>query len=119
MSAQQIQLSMKELREIEMEIQRMKTELKKLVEKEKKLKSYINQYVHDNELPGLKYQDFTVLAVEKKTRQRKTKVERNQELEDILSQHGIRDTQEVLNEITEALKGKEEIKLAVKIKKQK
>ena len=118
MSAQQIQANMKELREIEIEIKRKKEELKFLTEKEKNLKISIKQYLYQNEQPGIKYQDLVVLAKERKTRQRKTKDERNQDIEEILIQNGIRNTHEVLTEISEALRGKEQLTFDVKIKRQ-
>ena len=118
MSAQQIQSNMKELREIEIETKRKKEELKKLIEKEKQLKKIITKYLYENDQPGIKYQDLVVLAKEKKTRERKTKNERNQDIEEILLQNGIRNTNEVIAEISEALRGKEKMTFDVKIKRQ-
>jgi hypothetical protein len=117
MSTQQAQSNMRELRELKIEIKRRKEELKILVEKEKQLQASIKQYLYQNDQPGIKYQDLIVLATEKKVRQRKTKNERNQEIEEILLNYGVRNPDEALVEISDALKGKQEITFGLKIKR--
>ena len=73
MSAQQIQSNMRELKAINSEIKRLRSELKVFVNKKKQIESVIKEYLYRNEQPGIKYQDLVVLASEKKQRQRKTK----------------------------------------------
>ena len=118
MSAQQIQSNMRELKAINSEIKRIRSELKVFVNKKKQIESVIKEYLYRNEQPGIKYQDLVVLASEKKQRQRKTKEERNQEIASILESYGVRNTEDALLDISDALRGKETITLGLKIKEQ-
>jgi hypothetical protein len=118
MSAQQIQSNMRELKAINSEIKRLRSELKVFVNKKKQIESVIKEYLYRNEQPGIKYQDLVVLASEKKQRQRKTKEERNQEIASILESYGVRNTEDALLDISDALRGKETITLGLKIKEQ-
>ena len=118
MSAQQIQSNMRELKAINSEIKRLRSELKVFVNKKKQIESAIKEYLYRNEQPGIKYQDLVVLASEKKQRQRKTKEERNQEIANILESYGVRNTEDALLDISDALRGKETITLGLKIKEQ-
>ena len=116
MSAQLIQQHMRDLKGIQSEIDRLKNELKVLTKKKKDLEVHIKDYLYQNDQPGIKYQDLVVLAQEKKKRNRKSKDERNQDIEEILQNYGVRNVSDVMNEIADALKGKETTDFVLKIK---
>ena len=118
MSAQQIQSNMRELKAVNTELKRLRSELKVFTNKKKQIETNIKEYLYRNEQPGIKYQYIVVLASEKKKRERKTKEERNQDIASILESYGVRNTQDALLDISDALRGKETITLGLKIKEQ-
>jgi hypothetical protein len=116
MNAQIIQSNMRELKSITTEMKRLNIELKTLKLKKKEIEKNIKKFIEQTDQPGVKYGDLTVLAEQKKQRLRKSKDERNQEIAQILEDYGLTNVNDVLDEINEALKGKQELTMKLKIK---
>jgi hypothetical protein len=115
-TAQQIQLMMKDLRNIEQELKRLNSQVKIYRDQKKDIETQISKYLEEKDQPGLKYQDLLVLTGESKRRTRKKKEERELDLMSILESKGIRNARETVNEIMETMKGKQVIRPVLKIK---
>lgn len=116
MSSAQIAINMSELRNINVELKRLGQQMNVLKTKKKEIEENIADYLREMESEAARYKNMIVIAKPKKHRIKKGKVERENELAMILQKAGINNTDRVLNEIKEALKGKETMINCLKIK---
>ena len=116
MSSAQIAINMSELRNINVELKRLGQQMNVLKTKKKEIEENIADYLREMESEAARYKNMIVIAKPKKHRIKKGKVERENELTMILQKAGISNTDRVLNEIKEALKGKETMINCLKIK---
>lgn len=107
---------MSELRNINVELKRLGQQMNVLKTKKKEIEENIADYLREMESEAARYKNMIVIAKPKKHRIKKGKVERENELTMILQKAGISNTDRVLNEIKEALKGKETMINCLKIK---
>jgi hypothetical protein len=94
------------------ELERIKTELKFLNEKKRKLKSReqelennIASFLKSKQQTGVKYQDSKIILEKKEKRVNKKNKDKDMDSINILMTYGLNDPQKVLNEILEARKG--------------
>jgi hypothetical protein len=116
MSSAQIAINMSELKNINVELKRLGQQMKILKTKKKEIEENIADYLREMESEAARYKNMIVISKEKKHRIKKNKVERENELSSILQKAGIHNTDKVLHEIKEALKGKETMINCLKIK---
>jgi hypothetical protein len=100
-----IQKSVQELKDINLEIKRLKTLLTQLKNRSGVLEKNILSYLNEKDIPGVKDKDTAVIIENKKKRINISR--KNTELEclKILQSHGIDNAETVLKEISEARKG--------------
>lgn len=110
---------MKEWTGIKRDITYHNAQLKKFRTKKKALEKKIVAYLKANNLPGVKYHGTAFLLEEKTQKVPKSKSERNEEAMNVLKQHGIRDTETVLEELLRARQGEEVIVDKIKVQKYK
>jgi uncharacterized membrane protein YgaE (UPF0421/DUF939 family) len=116
MSAAQIAGDMNEMKSINVEIKRLSDQIKRLKERKKELDENILEYLKDKDSEALRYKDMLVISKEKKHREKKKKVERENDILNVLQQAGISDSVKVLDGIKSALRGKEKMVNCLKIK---
>ncbi len=107
--------NMKELKNITDEIKRITYQVKELRERKNELESSILTYMIDNDQPGFKYRDMIVKRGETKTRARRKRREKEEEIMKVLSESGISDTKKTLEEILKAMSGEQSVKPKLKI----
>jgi len=102
----------KELKNINMEMMRIrehsKQEINKLKPRKLDLENKIQQYLEDNDREGLRYGSTVILLSEKKSRQgpRRKQSEKIEISSQVLAKYGISNAKDVTQELFEALKGK-------------
>lgn len=112
-----IQASVKELKEINIEIKRLRTEASKLKKRAMEIEKYIISYLNEKEQPGVKYQNTAIILENKPKRITKSKKEIESDSLKVLENYGIQNAKEVLNQILESRKGDKVQLQKVKIQK--
>ena len=112
-----IQASVKELKEINIEIKRLRTETSKLRKRATEIEKNIITYLNEKEQPGVKYQNTAIILENKPKRVAKSKKEVENDSLKILENCGIHNAKEVLNQILESRKGDKVQLQKVKIQK--
>ena len=115
-SAAQIAANMNELKQINTEIKRLSTQLKILKEKKKEIDENIIEYLKEKDSDAIRYKDLVVQTKDKRHREKKKKVERENDILNVLQQAGVHDSVKVLDGIKSALRGKEINVSCLKIK---
>ena len=105
----------KELEEIEKEIKRMASTLRKLRARKKHLEGVITDFLEKHNEPGVKFQGKAIIAQKKDKRIRKKKSEREEALRSVLSRY-VRDPDRVAGEVQEAIQGEQTETMSLKIK---
>jgi hypothetical protein len=118
MSSAKARNDMRELKEIKTEIDRLNTRVKELKEKKAVLEESIATYLEQTDQPGIKYEDMVVLARERKVRERKKNADKQDDIVRLLEESGISNSKGLYKQITEAMKGKEQVKTGLQIKTQ-
>jgi hypothetical protein len=103
--ASEIQGYINELKQLDLEVKNLRISLKKLNDRKKVIEGEIIKYLEAKDQPGVKYKGVAVVAQEKKTRERKKKGEKLEDGKNILREYGVRDSDEVLERLLEAMKG--------------
>lgn len=107
---------LKKLKIINTEIKRLNEELKTIREEKKQSEKNILDYIHDNDLPGIKFGNIVILAEEKNYHSRLKKAEKEKNITELLSRMGIMDTKAAYQKLMEAMKGEASVKNVIKIK---
>ena len=84
---------------------KLNAQKRKLNEKKKKLEKIIIKYLENNDQIGVKYQGTAVIAKSKHKRNRRKKKEKEHLGSAVLKKYGIRDSDKVVKELLEAMKG--------------
>ena len=84
---------------------KLNAQKRKLNEKKKKLEKIIIKYLENNDQIGVKYQGTAVIAKSKHKRNRRKKKEKEHLGSEVLRKYGIRDSDKVVKELLEAMKG--------------
>ena len=102
----------KELKNINVEMSRLREQyrdqVKKLKPRKLQLENKIQTYLEENDKEGLKYGSTVILLTERKERREKPK-KQNEKIEvssQVLSRYGIENTKQAANELLEALRGR-------------
>ena len=119
MASAQIKLHVNELAKINAEIKRLSDIIKPLRQRKKQIEDGILQYmqsVGNQGLTSIKLKDMELVTIEKKTRQKLKKDEKENTAVQLLQQSGVANARKMFYSLQEAMKGKEEMTHALKIK---
>ena len=108
----------KELDDIDKEIITLRSKLKILSERKKKIMKFLTKMLTEKNEPGIKYKDLTIIADEKNKRKPLKKDEKIERGTTYLASKGIRVNETVLKELLNELKGDVEMEKYIKIKRQ-
>jgi hypothetical protein len=97
--------SVDELKNINLEIKRLKTLLSQLKNRSGVLEKNIIAYLNEKDIPGVKDKDTAVIIENKKKRVNVSRKNAESECLKILQSHGIDNAETILKEISEARKG--------------
>ena len=97
-----------ELHHIEQEIRRLSKELKTFRTRKKGLEDSILTFIKDTNQPGIKYKGIAIVPKTKNTRKYKKKADKEKDGTYILEKYGIQNSDKILKELVEAMKGEEE-----------
>jgi hypothetical protein len=115
MNVQKVRADMIELRNLNLEITRLKTTLKQLQEKSNTLLSSVQTYLKLTNQQSISVGDFKVEATMKKKRERKKKVEKEQDVIQVLQNNGVRDAKRLVGQIFDSMKGEIKEQTVVKV----
>jgi hypothetical protein len=110
---------LREYKTLNAEISRMAKQLKDLRISKTKIETRIRDYIHDKNLPGVKYENIVVLSTEKTSRKKLKKKEKEDNAMEVLQHMGILDPKDALAKILESMKGEKETVDAIQIKESK
>lgn len=94
-----------ERQKIDEEIKRLRKVISKLNKRKKLLEQEIIVYIKDTKQPGLKYQGTAIFCEKKVVNKRKKQEQKEKDVVDVLKKHGVEQTQEILNDLSNAQKG--------------
>ncbi len=100
-----IQSDIKELNDVNNEIKRLSSELKKLRIQSKDIELRIVNFLQEKEQPGVKYQGKAIILENKEKHVKKKKNEQETDALEVLSKFNIPEPEKVLKQILEARKG--------------
>lgn len=110
-----IKFKLKELENINKEIKRINDSKKKLLNRKKEIEDFILSYLEKNKQEALKYKGTIIRAREKTLRPRKKEVDKKNDCEKILRKYGISNSNQILEELKNAMKGHARIKKELKL----
>ena len=114
-----VKADINELKNINIEIKRLSEQLKPLRERKKQIEANILDYMKSSGQQGLtaiKMNNVEVVTVEKKTREKMSKDEKESTAVQLLQQSGISNAKKTYKDLQEMLKGKEKSMPALKLK---
>lgn len=106
-----------ELDSISLEIKNLSKRLKVLRDRKKEIEKDILIFLEEKDQIGMKYKGNIIKKDVKNTRQTIPKDEKNEQLTEILRKNGVRNSAEVIKELTDIFKGTEIKKECLKIRK--
>jgi hypothetical protein len=112
-----IRNKMIELRNIKLEMDRLKLTLKDLTSKSNQIQETIHKYLIDNNQKSITYLDLKIEATVKKKRERKTKGIKEKDAVQVLQSAGIRDAKRLYYQMVESMKGEVVEQSTVKVEK--
>lgn len=104
-----------EMKELDVEIKRLRSHLKKLSAQKAACEERILQYLEVHDQPGIKMNGMIIMANERPKRRYKKKSEKLNDGESVLQKYGIRNSREALEELMESMRGSPEPKNCIKI----
>ena len=105
----------RELRELETEIKRLRARVRTLCSQKERCEVFIQGYLKEQNQPGIKMDGMIVLAEEKTRRKPKKKSERISSGVSVLERYGVSHPHEVLEELLESIRGDAELQEGIKI----
>ena len=115
MSTNKARAELIELKNIHIEITRLKNTLKELSTKSKTLTESIHKFLKDTNQQSISYGDFKIEATLKQRRQRKKQAEKEKDIVTVLQNAGIRDAKRLYLEINNSLKGEVTTESSIKV----
>jgi predicted component of type VI protein secretion system len=115
--ATEVKSLMKQLYDIEKEIEYLREKTKKINKKKKDIESNIQTLLNKTNLEAVKYENIIVYNKTKTVKTKLSKTEKTKSIKQALNELGIDNPEEVLKTIKEASYGEENIKDIIKIKK--
>ena len=103
-----IQHDVLEIKNLDIEMKRLRKQLKILKDQKDRCEQRILEYLDVNEQPGLKMDGTIIMAQDRRKRKYENKNNKMVRGETILQKHGIYNSKEALNEILEAMRGSPE-----------
>lgn len=111
-----IRENMRELEQVVKRLKELNSEAKELRGRKKQLEFTILNWLEETQNPGLKFNELIVLKKESKTRTKKKKSEKEEDIMRVLEEQGVQDPKKALNSIFGAMKGEELSKSKLSIK---
>ncbi len=106
-----------ELRNIKIEMDRLKNTIKDLASKSNTIQESIHKYLIDNNQKSITYLDLKIEATIKKKRERKTKGIKEKDAVQVLQSAGIRDAKKLYLQMVESMRGEVVEQSVVKVEK--
>jgi hypothetical protein len=106
-----------ELRNIKIEMDRLKLTLKDLASKSNTIQETIHKYLIENNQKSITYLDLKIESTVKKKRERKTKGIKEKDAVQVLQNAGIRDAKKLYLQMVESMKGEVVEQSTVKLEK--
>jgi len=94
-----------ELRDLELEIKQLQQRMRILRAHKKKCEDRIMVYLDENNQPGVKFKEMTIIAKPKKKRKYISKTEKSQCAQDFLEKFGVYATTREIEDLFESIKG--------------
>jgi uncharacterized protein YydD (DUF2326 family) len=120
MATLKLKADINELKNIEQELKRLNELMKPLRIRKKEIESNILKFMETSNnnqgIAAIKMSDVEVVAVEKKTREKLHKEEKEQHAIQLLKNSGIQNASKVYNDLQELMKGKEHTQNKLKFK---
>ena len=112
-----IQSDVKELQDLDSELKRLGKQMKILRDRKNVIENKIKIYLDEKDQPGVKYQDLAIIMDNKKGRIRINEKEKKERVLEILNSNGVENSEEMLNELIETMKGTPVNKSYIKLQK--
>lgn len=112
-----IQADVKELQNIDNEIKRLQKQVKVLKNRKIIIETNIKSYLDEKDQPGVKYQDIAIIIDNRKGRMRVNDKEKKERITDILTSNGVNNTEQLITELIESMKGLPTNKSYIKLQK--
>lgn len=106
-----------ELQSINTNLKLLRKETMQLNKRKKKIEKELSEFIEHKEQPGLKYKNIAILPNEKTKREYKKRVDKERDGRSVLEKYGIQNSDSVLKEVIEAMKGAEFTTNTIKVKK--
>ena len=110
-----IQNDVLELKSLDMELKRMRKKFKELKQQREDCERRIMEYLDVNEQPGLRMNGTVIMARDRNTRKNITKSDKMARGDLLLQQHGICNSQQVLEDLLEVMRGSPESKPSLRM----
>lgn len=104
-----------EIKLLTKQIKPIKDKIKKLKERKKQCEKDIKTYLEISEQPGVKMGDMIIVREEKQIRKPLTKSLKVEKAKTIFEKYGLNDSEDLLDEIMEVMKGEHEFCSKLKI----
>ena len=111
-----IQTLIEEVSRIDIERKRIRDSDRRLVERKRLLERQIYEYLDKTNTPGIRYKGKQYTLDVKTNRNRLNKSEKQQIGKNILNKYGIHNSDDIINEILDSLKGEQTTKRVLKVK---
>jgi hypothetical protein len=100
-----VQRDLDELNNINIEIRRLREALKNFRKQKEAIEARVISFLKEQETHGVRYNDHAVLLESKSIRNKKRKMDKLDDISQVLRKHGIQKNEALLNEILEAQRG--------------
>jgi hypothetical protein len=104
-----------ELESINKELKRLSDSRKKLNKRKKEIEAFILEYLENNQQEALKYKGTLIRTKQKTLRPRKKAIDKKNDCERILEKYGITNKSQILEELSNAMKGEAKMKKELKL----
>jgi len=111
-----IQTLIEEVTRIDVERKRIRESDRRLIERKRLLERQIYDYLDKTNTPGIRYKGKEYTLDIKTNRNRLKKSEKEQISKDILRKYGIHNSDDIVDEILDSLKGEQSTKRILKVK---
>jgi hypothetical protein len=109
-----IQSDLHELDMLETEIKNLQNQIYAFKKQKKIVEERVIQFLKNQETQGIKYKDKAILLETKNFRNKKSKSEKMSDISYVLQKHGIKNSEDLLEEILEVQRGNESMNAILK-----
>jgi hypothetical protein len=109
-----IQSDLHELDMLEAEIKNLQNQIYAFKKQKKIVEERVIQFLKNQETQGIKYKDKAILLETKNFRNKKSRSEKMNDISSVLRKHGIKNSEDLLEEILEVQRGNESMNAVLK-----